>query len=353
MNRWVDEIADVLAQGKACMLVTVASVRGSAPRETGAKMIVTATETIGTIGGGQLEYQCTRLAAETLQDCAGREPRYVRKYPLGANCGQCCGGVVDMLFELIDERSIDWIGSLQRHNDARLPVVMATSLENGQEKFLISAQGVTAGATAKDCPAELKAAAENLLDTDANATQHGRYLLEPLRQDGLHVAVFGAGHVGAATVEILARLDTSVRWVDSRRKIFPQRIAENVIAISAADPALEVAAMPADSYYVIMTHSHPLDLEICARVLQRRDFAYCGLIGSLSKRRRFERLLRKQGVSDEALRKLVCPVGISGIDGKQPAEIALAVAAEILQKRDALQRANSGNNETPGNLRVL
>ncbi len=111
--------------------------------------------------------------------------------------------------------------------------------------------------------------------------------------------------------------------------------------------------MPAGSCYLIMTHSHPLDLEICDRVLRRDDFVYCGLIGSLSKRRRFERLLRKQGMTDDVLRRLTCPIGIAGIDGKKPAEIALAAAAEILPTRDAMQRQVGANELNITNVHVL
>ena len=71
-------------------------------------------------------------------------------------------------------------------------------------------------------------------------------------------------------------------------------------------------------------------------MLQRDDFAYCGLIGSLSKRRRFEKLMRDAGMSNTALQKLTCPIGIDGIRGKKPAEIAVAVSAELLKTRDAL-----------------
>ena len=66
MNEWIDELSDLAAAGEAVVLVTIAGIRGSAPREVGAKMIVTAAETIGTIGGGQLEYQCTRIAFDRL-----------------------------------------------------------------------------------------------------------------------------------------------------------------------------------------------------------------------------------------------------------------------------------------------
>ena len=97
MSGWVDDLAEVLDRGAPCVLVTVSGVRGSAPREPGAKMIVTASESIGTIGGGQLEYQCTQIAAEALPNGQQKSAAFTRRFPLGTNCGQCCGGVVEVM----------------------------------------------------------------------------------------------------------------------------------------------------------------------------------------------------------------------------------------------------------------
>jgi xanthine dehydrogenase accessory factor len=90
-----------------------------------------------------------------------------------------------------------------------------------------------------------------------------------------------------------------------------------------------------------MTHSHPLDYDICQRILQRDDFAYCGLIGSRAKRHRFARIMRECALPAAALDKLTCPIGVQGISGKRPEEIAIAVTAELLQVRDA-RRASQG-----------
>ena len=113
-----------------------------------------------------------------------------------------------------------------------------------------------------------------------------------------------------------------------------RQVPTNVRAIEAPDPALEVAAMPVASFYLVMTHSHAMDFEICDRILRRRDAGYCGLIGSLSKRRRFEKRFRQQGMEQAVFDGLVCPIGVDGISGKKPAEIAVAVAAEILKVRE-------------------
>jgi xanthine dehydrogenase accessory factor len=88
------------------------------------------------------------------------------------------------------------------------------------------------------------------------------------------------------------------------------------------------------SYFLVMTHSHALDQELAESILARSDFAYFGLIGSLSKRRAFERRMENRGVPPARFRDMTCPIGVPGISGKEPAAIAIAVAAELLQARE-------------------
>ncbi len=335
MRSWIPELLSLEQAKTPAVLLAVVSVRGSAPREVGARMIVTGTQTIGTIGGGQLEYQCVQLACEQLRDVHTEFNRRTRRFALGANCGQCCGGVVEVMFEPLDVSGSDWLHALGGYHAGRQPVVLATRLSGSPRKFLITTadhEGFPAEAV---CPEELILAARANLASHTGAQVAGDYLLEPVCESEFQIAIFGAGHVGAATVDALHRLDCGIRWIDSRRNIFPATTPDNVTVVESSDPAREVAAMPDGSYFLVMTHSHALDHEICERVLQRRDFAYCGLIGSATKRRRFERLMRKQGLSPHLLERLVCPIGVAGITGKKPVEIAISVSAELLQARDA------------------
>lgn len=336
MTDWIEALQALAAKSESSVLITVAGIRGSAPRETGAKMIVTTTETIGSIGGGQLEYQCARQAADHLRG-GDRDSREIssRRFSLGANCGQCCGGVVEVIFEYLPGSGAGWLDELQRWHAERQPLVMATSVNGAKEKLLVTPDGQDPA-----CPAAVVGAAQAMLSSVEPACVIDGWLLEPVRPGDFHIAVFGAGHVGAATVDVLARLDCSVRWIDNRRGIFPATVPANVTLVEAAEPAREVAASPAGAYYLVMTHSHPLDLDICDQALRRQDAAYCGVIGSVSKRRRFRRLLKNQGLSPATIEKLVCPVGVAGINSKQPVEIALAVAAEVLQTRDLKTNKN-------------
>ena len=348
MNAWIDELQQLRATHREVMLVTVANVRGSAPREAGARMLVTPQQCSGSIGGGQLEYQCTRIAAEQLRNDA-TSMRFRRRFPLGANLGQCCGGVVEILFEKIATDECRWFDELFRLYSARVPVVMATSAD---QCYLVTANGVS-GTGAADAPEAIVHIARSMLCEGQHRASSievdGRpVLFEAITESGMNIAIFGAGHVGSACVASLSAIDCRIRWIDSRRNIFPQAVPACVSRVECPDPLLELAAMPPGSFYLVMTHSHALDYAVCQRILERGDFAYCGLIGSVAKRRRFEKLMRNVGLRQAALANLTCPIGIAGIEGKRPAEIAIAVTAELLRTRDADMHAQACDRRPSG-----
>ncbi|MBT8076986.1 MAG: xanthine dehydrogenase accessory protein XdhC [Gammaproteobacteria bacterium] len=349
MNGWIDEILELARRDEPAVLVTVADVRGSAPRETGAKMVVSSSHAFATIGGGELEFQCTRIASEILKrpDAPALE---LRKFTLGSNCGQCCGGVVDVLFDTVTSSRAAWIEELAAMRAERRDAILVTDLGNG-EKTVVTAAGMRAyPARLEPQPATI-ASARELLATGAAACRvashdSGRqYLLEPIRCGAFDVALFGAGHVGSALVAILSQLDCNIRWVDNRRGVFPESLPANVSVVETRNPMLEVSALPAGSYFLVMTHSHSLDFGICDRVLRRADFALCGLIGSRSKRRRFERLMRQQGMPEALIGRLTCPIGVPGVGGKRPQEIAVAVSAQLLQRQAAKSGTQPADNE--------
>ncbi len=346
MNEWIDELADLAAGGEACVLVTVAGIRGSAPREIGAKMIVTATETIGTIGGGQLEYQSTRGAVQMLGD----QDSTLRSFPLGSSMGQCCGGVVEVLFEPIADGLPVWLRDLKTLHGQREPAVIATRISKSNPAKIVITEHEVFGAEVEAANRSLINKARELLSQNPTTMRDVQELFEPVVAPDLNIAVFGAGHVGTAVVSALCDLDCNIRWIDSRPRMFRQ-VPTNARAIDASDPSLEVAAMPANSFYLVMTHSHAMDFEICDRILRRCDARYCGLIGSLSKRRRFEKRYRQQGMTQSVIDQLVCPIGVDGITGKKPAEIAVAVAAEILKVRERAVAAVE--EDYPDNVRPL
>ncbi len=239
------------------VLVTVIETRGSAPREAGAAMLVTAEGQEGSIGGGALEWRASRLARERLGSTVDEEITF----PLGPDLGQCCGGFVRLRLQSVE--------------------------------------------TAPAPPP----------------------LLPP-------VWLFGAGHVGRAVVAVLRQLPgQEIVWIDERPDALPPSGA-GATTVPAAVPEALVAKAPAGASVVVMTHSHARDLAVVAAALARDDLGFVGLIGSATKRARFEARLRQLGHDDAKLDRLVCPLGLPQVRGKHPAVIAVALAAQLLERAD-------------------
>ncbi|MFG5860229.1 xanthine dehydrogenase accessory protein XdhC [Metapseudomonas sp. CR1201] len=169
-------------------------------------------------------------------------------------------------------------------------------------------------------------------------------LFEPMGQPQAHIAVFGAGHVGRALIPLLASLPCKVRWIDSRENEFPEQIPSGVEKVVNEDVIDEIADMPKGSYFIVMTHNHQLDLELTAEILKRNDFAYFGLIGSKTKRVKFEHRLRERGFASETVQRMRCPMGIQEVKGKLPVEIAISIAGEVV----ATYNANFGQEVKKG-----
>jgi xanthine dehydrogenase accessory factor len=144
--------------------------------------------------------------------------------------------------------------------------------------------------------------------------------------------LFGAGHVGRALVQVLAGVPCQVVWVDEREAEFPAgALPAHVERVCAEPVEAEVAEGRPGDFYLVMTHSHALDLALAEAILQRGDFGWFGLIGSASKRARFEHRLLARGVDASLLARMACPIGLEGIAGKAPGVIAVSVAAQLLR----------------------
>lgn len=147
--------------------------------------------------------------------------------------------------------------------------------------------------------------------------------------------LFGAGHVGKAMAAAFAPLPLRLRWIDSRAGEFPAAIPPGVERIVTDRPLDHLAQAPVGAGYLVLTHSHALDFELTDAALRRGDAAYVGLIGSATKRSRFERW-RLARAYDPALRdaallsRLTCPIGAALTGDKRPEVIAALVAAELL-----------------------
>ncbi|MFM2448567.1 MAG: hypothetical protein RIS44_1017 [Pseudomonadota bacterium] len=151
-----------------------------------------------------------------------------------------------------------------------------------------------------------------------------------------HLQLYGAGHVGRAIAHVLSTLNVQVLWVDERESAFPSNLPEHIRVLAVDAPETEVQQAPPRAFYLVVTHQHALDLRITEAILRRGDFGYLGLIGSATKRARFVHQLEARGVSSALLQRMICPIGLPGIEGKEPEVIAVAAVGQMLLHRGAV-----------------
>jgi len=165
------------------------------------------------------------------------------------------------------------------------------------------------------------------------------------------VLIFGAGHTGRALAHALAPLPFATSLIDDRDGV-TDGLPTAITCIRMADPVEAVESAPARAAFVILSHSHALDYRLTEAALQRRDGSYVGMIGSVTKRARFEAGFLRSGGRREALSLLTCPIGGADVDDKRPAVIAALTAAELVRsllggKEPAASAANAtGRGET-------
>ena len=258
---WLDAVERLRRDRLPGVLVTLVAVRGHAPREAGAKMVVGTESTWGSIGGGNLEATAVDRAREML------------------------------------------VGGILEPQQVSLSLSHAARNEHGRQC----------------CGGEVT------------------FLLEPLAVVP-SVAVFGIGHVGLELARILARHDLDLHLVDSRaEQLTPERLAPLDDAVARVQvhhamlPELVLAGVPRGTHVVVMTHDHAEDAALCDAALRCEHLGTIGLIGSSAKATRFRRNLAADGHAPEAIARIRTPIGLPELTGKDPATIAVGVAADLLR----------------------
>ncbi len=284
--------------------VLILKTFGSAPRDEGTTMLIWDSGQFGTIGGGELEYQVTRLAKKIIIDNKGSR---IKKFSLGPDMGQCCGGAVELLIEILDETKVKFI-SVDDGFFAR-PVFK-------NEKSL-NVQALIKSYRNKSVPIE-------------TSFKDG-WLFEPVTKEKELIWIYGAGHVGTAIANILSKLSQfSVTCIDTSQDRYPDNFPKTVEKLITKNPAQIVQYAPSETHHLILTYSHALDLEICHQLLQH-NFATAGLIGSKTKWARFKKRLNELNYTFEQINRIICPIGEPSF-GKSPYEIAIGVASMLLDK---------------------
>ena len=284
--------------------IVIADVQGSSPREVGAHIWVWQDGQSGTIGGGALEYQ----AVEQVRAALSRPASWSAVHPLGPQLGQCCGGVVRLVYEIFDQHSC----SVSRNG----VVIRAIDVPTGQGALALSRIDQAArGWGQRPMP-----------------TWIDGHMIEPEHHPKAPLWIWGAGHVGRALLHVMAPLPQyDITWLDVAADRFPPHVPQdvNILYQDRVDQYLPYA--PKDAQHLIVTYSHALDLALCDAIL-RHGFSFAGLIGSKTKWARFRSRLASMGHSPDQIRRITCPIGRPEI-GKHPFEIAISVSSCLLERQ--------------------
>jgi xanthine dehydrogenase accessory factor len=318
---WLPAVIARLTQVPAVVRIVVAQVQGSTPREPGACMLLDAAQTTGTIGGGRLEWEAVGAARAMLQQGA-RAARLMNRV-LGVDLGQCCGGVVAVWLECFPRACLPQLVALAGELTAA-PAVLSTVAGAAGVRQVLDA-GDRMAATLRCLPRQ-QATPRVLRTRDGQVT-----FLERLDGEDPPVWLYGAGHVGRSLAGMLVQLPLRLQWLDSRPGQFPAGAEAYSRVLPEPELIGTAAAAPPGTLFLVMTHDHALDFDLCRAVLRREEAAWLGLIGSQSKAARFRSRLRRAGFPEQDIARLVCPVGIAGVQSKWPAAIAVAIAAQLMQ----------------------
>jgi xanthine dehydrogenase accessory factor len=298
-------------------------------------MWVAPDDICGTIGGGTLEWSAIQTARLILaRNDVPAWYRQVESYALGPSLGQCCGGRTRLLFEHMRAQQVD-------SNRNHVSGVEVIPTESGEPPIFINSRqdaralALPLARIVGDIMSGLAPPNPQLITLPGNS-----YWIVPAFKLAPVIFLYGAGHVGRAVIHAATALDWNIHWVDTVLARFPDHIPTGVTRIIATDMKRIAQAAPTQSYHIIMTYSHALDLDLCDVLLARGDYAYVGVIGSKTKRARFLSKLSARGLGDAARRDLMCPIGIDGIDGKAPAIIALSLVADLARRMSRSQSAH-------------
>jgi len=162
-------------------------------------------------------------------------------------------------------------------------------------------------------------------------------LFEVFASDKLHLDVYGAGHVAHALMPILAQLPMQIRWIDSRAELFPEQIPANVQKVVDDEVVAQVKTAANNTATLILTHNHQLDFELCQAVLKRDQSLWLGVIGSDTKAKKFQYRLMQRGFSEQQIDSMICPVGLSEVNGKLPMEVAVSIAGQLVALYQSLE----------------
>lgn len=335
MRKLFETMGELFREKRGAVLVLVIASRGSVPRGPGARMLVTDRGRVwGTIGGGAVEYEAQRRAQALLAG-GGAGSEVFRLYPNQVkDIGMVCGGEVEVWFRCFpagDRALVSLSMSADRLFNQGRPFWLVCDVTEGGEGSVCLYQplpGITY--ILGDIPLAVQRA---LGPRPAIIEAEGRRWFAERMLSPERVFIFGGGHVSQALVPVLAAAGFRCIVLEDRAEFCRAELFPGAEAVQGIDMACisDTVSVTAEDYAVIMTRGHKDDLLLQAQILDT-PARYIGVIGSRKKRDAVFAQLRERGFTDADLARITTPIGLP-IGAETPAEIAVSIAAQLIQIR--------------------
>lgn len=333
----LDSLIASLEKGNAAVLGAIVESSGSAPRTSGARMLVLADGSLhGSIGGGMVEGACQRAARELLTDSRlYREMHFNLSAAQAADEGMVCGGTVRVLLQAIQPTEKErFVALREEYRQGRRPMLLTRLPAADKPPQMLS---LGAGRDA-EVPDTIREMVGQRLRRAPFVINHGgeQLFVEPLVQPGtVHLA--GGGHVALATAELAVYVGFEVVVMDDREEFANRERYPQAREIRVVEGFKECFfALGADDFVVIVTRGHQYDRDVLAQALQT-DAGYIGMIGSSKKRKAVYASLEQAGFSAGDLERVHSPIGLA-IGSDTPREIGMSIVAELVKVRAGMKK---------------
>ncbi|MBQ2970919.1 MAG: XdhC family protein [Ruminococcus sp.] len=326
MKTMYKRIYSELKNGRDVVLASIIKSEGSTPRKEGAKMAYFEDDsTLGTVGGGKIEFDCTNICKDINSATAPFTKEYILDHNEAKNIGMVCGGKTTVFFQRISS-SEDTIALFEKINDIfekNERAFLITSIKNGKIGIYHDNEVFGLSPSFDITP---------FLKNTPTMTEDKSYFFEPLSNSEF-VYIFGGGHISQALCRMLSLTDFNVIVYENNGNFSDIRLFDGAKRVVKADftEINENINITHNDYCVVLTRGHESDNEVLSQIMSKHP-SYLGVIGSKKKVTFMKEYLLSCGFSKEDIEKIHSPIGLS-IGAVTPAEIAVSITAELIRHR--------------------
>ena len=341
MKKMFKMLGEHLQAGEDIVLATIVEQAGSTPRGAGAAMIVNKDGRVtGTIGGGAIEFRAECRAKQLLEEKASFIEHFYLKPNQVQDLGMVCGGdvTVDFRFLAANDNNIAIINDAidMFNKDEEFWMILRTDCTKGEG---LSFYSKSSGLKGDNIPQEVIG---SLRDKPHKVEADGHNYFSVELQNMSKVYIFGGGHVSQALCPCLTAIGFKCIILEDREEfcrpeLFPTAEKLMLIDIKKIEDYIEIKDR---DFVCIMTRGHKDDLEVQAQIMKTPAY-YIGVIGSKSKKASVFAQLKERGFTDDDLARVTTPIGLN-IKAETPAEIAVSIAGQMIERRAELVQRERG-----------